>query len=67
MKDDRSIDLKQHALPKVSKWYLVRIIFYVIMLAIIGIVWYYTRGKEKPVKDAASVEEVTDVKIILSD
>ncbi len=65
MEDDHSIDLKQHTLPKVSKWYLIRIIFYVVMLAIIALVWHFTSEKKKSLNAGDNIEEVTDVQIIL--
>lgn len=67
MEEDRSIDLQQHALPKVSKWYMFRIVFYVVMLCVIGGVWYYMSGRDKPIKDGKDVKEVRGVEIDLGD
>ncbi|MFT5860291.1 MAG: hypothetical protein ACI865_002400 [Flavobacteriaceae bacterium] len=67
MEDDRSIDLKQHTLPKVSRWYMLRIIFYVVMLGVIGGVWYYMSHREKPVKDGEKIEEINGVTIDLDE
>ena len=66
MEEDRSIDLQQHTLPKVSKWHLFRIIFYVMMLATIGGVWYFMSHQEKSVKDGKEIEQVEGVEIDLS-
>lgn len=65
MEEDRSIDLKQHTLPKVSKWYLVRIVFYVVMLTIIALVWYFTSNKAQVIKEGAGTKEIRGVEIEL--
>jgi prolipoprotein diacylglyceryltransferase len=59
--EQRKIDLKKHALPPVSRKYLLRIIMYVVMLAVLGGLIYYVSNREvqpKKVKDPIDVKEI---------
>ena len=60
------IDFKQHTLPPVSKWYLIRIIFYVVFLTLVGFAIYYLHGTKKtppPKKDLDNIKEIRGVKL----
>ena len=62
--EQRKIDLKQHALSPVSKKYLLRIIFYVVLLVGLCFVIYYLtnlKPEPKPVKNPKDVKEIRGV------
>ena len=65
--DRRKIDFKQHTLPAVSKWYLIRIIFYVVFLTLVGFAIYYLHGnkasKTPPATDPKDIKEIRGVKL----
>ena len=68
MDDDERhrIDFKQHTLPPVSKWYLIRIVFYVVFLTLVGFAIYYLHGSKKtppPKKDLDTIKEIRGVKL----
>lgn len=61
MEDKPKIDLKQHASKRVSRLYMLKIFFYILLLAGI-LVYYFSQSGDKDVKK--EVENVKDVKEI---
>lgn len=48
MKEERNIDFKRHTSPPVSKMYLLKIVFYVVMLSVM--LYFMFRNDSKSVK-----------------
>ena len=62
MDEPRKIDLKQHALPPVSKKYLLKIIIYVILLIIVAVLIYQVGfGIESNKAAIEDVEQIDNV------
>jgi hypothetical protein len=59
MDERQKIDLKQHALPPVSKKYLIKTVIYVILLVIVGALIYQVGFRLKPSK--ASIDDVDQI------
>ena len=53
MEDQRKVDFKKYVSKPVSKWYLARIGFYIILLSALIYLFFFQNGKKK-----VSVEEV---------
>ena len=63
MDERRKIDLKQHTLPPVSKRYIIRIIFYVLVLGIIAFGIYTLNNRPKKVRDGGKIQEIKGVQL----
>lgn len=62
MDERRKINLHQHTLPPVSKRYLIKIIVYIGLLCIVGLLIYQVGFRLKPKKQ--NIEEVEMIKKI---
>jgi len=47
MEDRKKLDFKRYTLPPVSRWYLWRIIFYVVLLIVVSAIIYATMDMKK--------------------
>lgn len=47
MKEERKVDFKKYVSKPVSKWYLVRIAFYIILLTGLIVLFFYQNNKQK--------------------
>lgn len=66
MDERQKIDLKQHALTPVSKWYLIRISVYVILLILVSFAIYFIYNHKQeatPVKNPEKIQEIRGVKL----
>ena len=61
MEEPRKIDFKKHTSSPVSKWYLARVVFYVILLSVLlYFVLRQPKQAEKPqIKDVQEIENIT--------
>lgn len=66
MDEQRRPDFKKYTLPPVSKKYLFRIIFYLVLLSVIIFIALSTHGKHKRLTEE-QIEEVKGVQIELPD
>lgn len=62
MEDKPKIDLKQYAVKRVSRLYMIKIFFYILLLA--GIIVYYfsqsgDKASKKKVEDVEEVQNLT--------
>lgn len=62
MKEERKIDFKRHTSPPVSKMYLFKIVFYVVLLGVMGY-FLFKGNKSKPKVDAKDITEINNVSI----
>jgi hypothetical protein len=60
MKDRPKIDLQQHVSKRISRKFILRIIFYIALLTTVGIIIY----KKKQASSAQNVEEVKEIRNI---
>ncbi|MDA9275161.1 MAG: hypothetical protein QNK78_05850 [Crocinitomicaceae bacterium] len=63
MEDKPKIDLKQHTVKRVSRLYMLKIFFYILLLA--GILAYYfsQNGKKDEKKEVEDVKEIRNITI----
>ena len=63
MEDKPKIDLKQHTVKRVSRLYMLKIFFYILLLA--GILSYYfsQNGKKDEKKEVEDVKEIRNITI----
>ena len=66
MEDKPKIDLKQHTSKRVSRLYMLKIFFYILLLA--GILVYYfsqsgDNASNKEVEDVKDVQEIKNITI----
>lgn len=54
--EKRKIDLKKHASEKASKWYLVKLIFYIICITVLAVIMYFQYRKMIEPKETNSTE-----------
>lgn len=47
MESNRKMDFKKYTSPPVSKWYLVRIVFYIILLTGLIVLFFYQKNKQE--------------------
>ncbi len=66
MEDRKKIDFKRHTLPPVSRWYLWRIIFYVVLLIVVSAIIYATMDMRKGVKPD-EIKEIDGINLELED
>ena len=61
MKEERKIDFKRHTSPPVSKMYLFKIVFYVVLLGVMGYFLFNGNKKSSPikVKDITQINHIT--------
>lgn len=63
MEKDRKIDLKQHTLPPVSKRYLLRILIYIVLLIVLGVLIYKLfanpKGQETKINEVEQINNIT--------
>ena len=61
MEDKPKIDLKQHTVKRVSRLYMLKIFFYILLLA--GILAYYfsQNGKKDEKKEVEDVKEIRNI------
>ena len=64
MEERKKIDFKRHTLPPVSKKYLWRIIFYLVMLSVIGYIALSTLGMHKK-QNPETIDQIHGVTIEL--
>lgn len=57
MKEERKIDFKRHTSPPVSKMYLFKIVFYVVLLGVMG--YFLFNGNKK--KTSVKVNDITEI------
>ena len=62
MKDERKIDFKRHTSPPVSKMYLFKIIFYVVMLGVLSYFLFRTNPSKEKV-DSKDITEITNIQL----
>lgn len=63
MESKRKLDFKKYTSPAVSKWYLARIAFYIILLT--GLIALFFSQKDKPKKDVRETKKIENVKITI--
>ena len=63
LKDPRKIDFKRHTSPPASKWYLIRIIIYVVLLLVAGIIIYSVYQKRDGLQEVQDVVEIEGVSV----
>jgi hypothetical protein len=62
-----NFDFKKHTLPPVKRWYLVKIIIYVLLLTVLLVILYYRNSgaaqiEKETIEDAIEVEVETQKK-----
>lgn len=66
--EQKKIDLKQHALPSVSRKYLFRIILYAVILTSIGVFMYYMYNRSPEPTRVKNPKDIKEIRgITLSD
>ena len=65
MDERQRIDLRQHTSPPVSKWYLLRIIIYVVILILLGVFIYALSKHKKTPEIPLKNQEIRGVEISL--
>tara|TARA_B110000093_G_scaffold172794_1_gene204176 strand:- start:99 stop:296 length:198 start_codon:yes stop_codon:yes gene_type:complete len=63
MEDKPKIDLKQHTVKRVSRLYMLKIFFYILLLAGILIYYFSQSGKKDEKKEVEDVKEITNITI----
>ena len=60
MEDQRKVDFKKYISKPVSKWYLARIVFYIVLLTGLLYIFFSQNGKKNvDVKDVKEIDKVT--------
>ncbi|MDX2362533.1 MAG: hypothetical protein QNK23_17125 [Crocinitomicaceae bacterium] len=62
--DQRKVDFKRHTSPPVSKWFLLKIITYVVILIVLGVL-VYSLSQKTTIKDESEVVEIEGVSLEL--
>ena len=57
MREERNIDFKRHTSPPVSKMYLLKIIFYVVLLSVVAYIILKGNDKTPSIQD----KEITEI------
>ena len=57
------MDFKKYTSPPVSKWYLVRIVFYIILLTGLIILFFYQKNKQEV--NPEKIESIDKVNITI--
>ena len=57
MKEPRKIDLKKHTSPPASKKYLMRVLFYILILSVLGYL-IFSKYKNRGNVEGNNVEEI---------
>jgi len=65
MENKPSINLMNNRLPKFKRWYIVKVIFYVIVLVLVMLFLAYTINSESAEKKNQSLEEIEGVEVSL--
>jgi hypothetical protein len=63
MEDKPKIDLKQHTVKRVSRLYMLKIFFYILLLAGILIYYFSQSGNKDEKKEVEDVKEITNITI----
>ena len=63
MEDKPKIDLKQHTVKRVSRLYMLKIFFYILLLAGILIYYFSQSGNKNEKKEVEDVKEITNITI----
>ncbi|MFT6922564.1 MAG: hypothetical protein ACJA1C_001570 [Crocinitomicaceae bacterium] len=63
MEDKPKIDLKQHTVKRVSRLYMLKIFFYILLLAGILVYYFNQSGKEDEKKEVEDVKEIRNITI----
>lgn len=66
MEDRSRPDFKQYSLPPFSRKFLLRILFYVLVLSLIAYVALSTEGKHRKM-DPETIQEINGVELEMSD
>lgn len=61
MKEERKINFKRYTSPPVSKMYLFKIVFYVILLVVMG--YFLFKGNKK--KTQVKVKDITEINHVI--
>lgn len=62
MEDKPKIDLKQHAVKRVSRLYMLKIVFYILLLTGI-LIYYFSQSENKTEKK--QVEDIKEIQNII--
>lgn len=65
MEGKRKLDFKKYVSAPVSKWYLARIAFYIIMLT--GLIVLFFSQKDKKVVDVKKVYKIENLNILIEE
>jgi len=57
MEDPRKVDFKKYVSKPVSKWYLARIVFYIILLSALIYLFFSQNGSKK----SANIKEIKNI------
>ena len=63
MEDQRKVDFKKYASKPASKWYLVRIAFYIVLLTGLLYVFFSQNGRKNA--DVKRVKQIYKVKVTI--
>lgn len=63
MEDKPKIDFKQHAVKRVSRLYMLKIFFYILLLAGILIYYFSQSGNKDEKKEVEDVKEIRNITI----
>ncbi len=62
MKEERKIDFKRHTSPPVSKMYLLKVVFYVLMLGVLSYFLFKLSSKKQRIKPE-EIKEISNIQI----
>jgi len=63
MDDKRKIDLQKHVSKRVSRKYLYKILFYVLLLTVLGVIYVYYGNPQEEKKDLKEIDEITNISV----
>ncbi|MFT6502177.1 MAG: flagellar basal body-associated protein FliL [Crocinitomicaceae bacterium] len=63
MEDKPKIDLKQHTVKRVSRLYILKIFFYILLLAGILVYYFSQSGNKDEKKEVEDVKEIRNITI----
>lgn len=63
MEDERKVDFKKYVSAPVSKWYLARIIFYIVLLT--GLLYLFFSQNNKKTADIDTIESIDRVHVTI--